>query len=180
MSKEQTLEKINADILAGDFGKARDRLLGLIATYPDDLSLRRNLGDIYGELRYPAMAGRYWYLEANRTPEMQRACEAFERACGQDPLQILLALKFRGDLQSVQDSYARTTLLALRERVKQKHGYEIDLRKRGLAKYRLSAFNQAQSGRRGKILLGGCVILALGGIFLMVAGIISILHQLIR
>lgn len=38
--------KVDSDMAAGNLGKARDRLHGLILTHPDDLTLRRELGDI--------------------------------------------------------------------------------------------------------------------------------------
>jgi hypothetical protein len=47
MSIETTLQNVELDIAAGNYDKARDRLLGLISTYPNELSLRRKLGDIY-------------------------------------------------------------------------------------------------------------------------------------
>ena len=34
MSKDRTLERIESEIVAGDLGKARDRLHGLMRTYP--------------------------------------------------------------------------------------------------------------------------------------------------
>lgn len=39
MSLEETLKKVGRDIASGDYGKARDRLHGLIATYPNNLAL---------------------------------------------------------------------------------------------------------------------------------------------
>ncbi|TDL83396.1 DNA helicase [Peribacillus frigoritolerans] len=98
-----TLLKIEEDIKKNDLGKARDRLHGLIATYPDELELRRKLGDIYYELKYPSMAGRYWYLEKNKTPEMQHACIEFEKSMGNNPFQIVRALKFKGDKEILKN-----------------------------------------------------------------------------
>jgi len=95
--KEKTLIKIEKDIENHDLGKARDRLHGLIQAYPEDLSLRKKLGDIYFKLQYPTMAGRYWYLEENKTPEMLQACQRFEKSMGNSPNEIVRALKFKGD-----------------------------------------------------------------------------------
>ncbi|MGG4489830.1 DUF6584 family protein [Metabacillus idriensis] len=89
--------KIEEDIKKNDLGKARDRLHGLISTYPNELGLRRKLGDIYFTLKYPSMAGRYWYLEKNKTPEMIKACIQFEKTMGNDTFLIARALKFKGD-----------------------------------------------------------------------------------
>ncbi|MCI0765026.1 DUF6584 family protein [Bacillus sp. TL12] len=95
--KEKTLIRIEKDIENHDLGKARDRLHGLIQAYPEDLSLRKKLGDIYFRLQYPTMAGRYWYLEENKTPEMLQACQQFEKSMGNSPNEIVRALKFKGD-----------------------------------------------------------------------------------
>ncbi|MGW6302740.1 DUF6584 family protein [Peribacillus butanolivorans] len=93
----KTIKKIEEDIDKNDLGKARDRLHGLISTYPNELELRRKLGDIYFALEYPSMAGRYWYLEKNKTSEMVKAYILFEKSLGNDPFKIARALKFKGD-----------------------------------------------------------------------------------
>jgi hypothetical protein len=47
------------------------------------------------------MAGRYWYLEENRTEEMEQAVEAFEKSCNRSPFMIWHCLKFRGNLENL-------------------------------------------------------------------------------
>lgn len=106
MPIEQTLAHIEQDITAENYSKARDRLLGLVSTYPDDLSLRRKLGDVYWKVQNPVQAGRYWYLEAEKSPEMVQACREFERSRENDPLKILLGLRFKGDVAAIEDDYA--------------------------------------------------------------------------
>lgn len=94
---KKTLKKIEEDIENNNFGKARDRLHGLISTYPNELYLRKQLGDIYYKLQYPEMAGRYWYLEEHKTDIMHESCLLFEKSMGNDPYHISRALKFKGD-----------------------------------------------------------------------------------
>jgi hypothetical protein len=132
---QETLEKVAQEIAAGDLGKARDRLHGLLATYPGDLALRRRLGEVYWALQQPAMAGRYWYLEEKKSFDMGAACRAFERHCGHDPLQMLLALKYKGDLGSIRDTFAGGALLELQGQVEERCGYRVDPSRRGAAKY---------------------------------------------
>ena len=170
--KQETLRRIEREIEAGDWGKARDRLHGLLVTYPDDLTLRRRLGEVYGQLHYPAMAGRYWYLEEDRTPEMDRACAAFERACGHDAAQILMALKFNGDVTALGDTYAGRTLLALQERVRQERGYQILFGRRGAERYQYT--ERARAG--GRWLLIGCLAAGLVAAALMVAGLVAVIQ----
>lgn len=97
MTKDSTLEQIEIEVKTGELGKARDRLHGLIATYPDDLTLRARLAQVYWTLQYPEMAGRYWLFEAGETDEIRMAQAAFEKRYGRDPLLMLQAIKFRGN-----------------------------------------------------------------------------------
>jgi len=95
----KALKRIEEDIKNDDLGKARDRLHGLISTFPNELEFRKKLGDIYFELKYPAMAGRYWYLEKNKPPVMVHACIEFENSMGNDINNIARALKYKGDIE---------------------------------------------------------------------------------
>ena len=170
--KQETLRRIEREIDAGDWGKARVRLHGLLVTYPNDLALRRRLGEVYWQLHYPAMAGRYWYLKEDRTLEMDQACAAFERACGQDAAQILMALRFSGDVTALGDTYAGRTLLALQARVREERGYQIEFGRRGAERYRYT--ERAQAG--GRWLLIGCLAAGLVAAALMVAGLVAVIQ----
>lgn len=119
MSIEETLRKVEADSASGDLGRARDRLHGLISTYADDLSLRARLGAVYWRLGYPAMAGLYWYLEEERSPDMEVACRAFERRHGNSAVGMLAALKYRGDVEALRATCAGRTLLDLQQRARE-------------------------------------------------------------
>ncbi|MDF2613806.1 MAG: hypothetical protein K0S71_1592 [Clostridia bacterium] len=113
MPLQDTLKKAKYDIENGNLGIARDRVNSLIYSYPNELSLRKMLGDIYWELRYPAMAGRFWYLEEHKTQNMISACKIFEKECGNHPYLILKSIKFRGNLKNINNNYAREVLITL-------------------------------------------------------------------
>ena len=115
----KTIKKIEEDIEKNDLGKARDRLHGLISTYPNELELRRKLGDIYFSLKYLSMAGRYWYLEKNKTPEMVDACIQFEKSMGNDPKRIARALKFKGDNGIVENLQLSLVISPIQNKVKE-------------------------------------------------------------
>ena len=172
MPLEQTLARIETEIASGDCGKARDRLHGLVASYPDDLSLRRRLGDVYWKLQYPAMAGRYWYLEEETSPSMDVAREAFERSRGRDPLKLLLALRFRGDLEAIRGAYAGQRLLTLHEEAKARHRHYVDFREQGPKRYREALIE----GPPKTVLLIGCVLGVLIAVVLMIAGAIYVVE----
>ncbi len=104
MPLEETLAKVRREIESGDLGKARDRLHGLITTYPADLRLRSELGRVYWLLREHAMAGRYWYLDPETTPDMEQARGAFEVDRGDDARLMFNAIRFRCGLDRVDPS----------------------------------------------------------------------------
>ncbi|MEB2282450.1 DNA helicase [Lysinibacillus xylanilyticus] len=121
----KTLERIEEDINNDDLGKARDRLHGLIVTFPNELKLRKKLGDIYFELKYPAMVGRYWYLENNKTPEMVHACIEFENSMGNDIENIARSLKYKGDIELLKGLDLDPALFSIKK-VKEKLVEEPD------------------------------------------------------
>jgi hypothetical protein len=121
MSKESTIKRIEADIAAGDLGKARDRLNGLIRAYPEDIGLRSRLAEIYSKLQYPHMAGCYWYLEENQTDEMREAVAVFTKRCGNDPWVMWSWIKFRGNPDAVSP-YVKQRLQELIKGCEKKHG----------------------------------------------------------
>ena len=113
MALAETLRRVDDEIASGDLGKARDRLLGLLRTYPANLYVRDRLGDVYWRLQYPELAGRYWYLFERVTPEMEQACAAFERKFASHPRPMLREIGYRGGLAALGGSYAEQCLLDL-------------------------------------------------------------------
>ena len=151
MSRETTLARVERDRARGDLGRARDRLHGLIQTYPNDLDLRRRLAEVYSSLRFPAMAGRYWYLAEAKTELMADACRAFGKGFHNDPFGMWCALKFRGDINQLDCAYAREQLRALQARCRKSHHSCPDFSPKGLEKRR--------ARRRGEGLLSGVATL---------------------
>ena len=113
MSKATTFKRVDAEIAAGDLGKARDRLEGLLVTYPADLEIRRRLGEIYLALQYPDRAGKYLYLEDDERAEVLRAKDAFERRNHRNAQLMLSDLAYRGGLEAIAGTYAESVLRGL-------------------------------------------------------------------
>ena len=155
--KTQRSKKTHEDISRGNLGKARDRLHGLISTYPNDLKLRALFAEVYSRLQFPQMAGRYWYLQEKKTDAMEAACAEFESSCGNDPLQMLCALKFRGNVGELESEFARQTLLALRKLCKRKYDRYPEFGLKGGERW--------QPGLRGRVtdrvMLVGCATILL-------------------
>ncbi|EJR59769.1 DUF6584 family protein [Bacillus toyonensis] len=121
---KKTLKRIEEDIENNNLGKARERLHGLIFTYPNELHLRKQIGDIYYKLQYPEMAGRYWYLEEHKTDIMHESCLLFEKSMGNDPYHIARALKFKGDSSKIKKLYKEQPLSPIQKKVAEELVYE--------------------------------------------------------
>jgi len=165
MSVQTTLTKVELDIASGNLGEARDRLHGLVSSYPYDLSLRSRLAEVYWRLQYPAMAGRYWYLKEDKSSEMVAACRQFERSCGGDPLIMLQALRFRGDIDPIRETYAGRLLLDLRDRAKRERGVVFRFNKSGRDRYGVVPARTALQVVGGLLVLGTLAALVAIGIF---------------
>lgn len=113
--KDRTLERIRAEMDSGDLYKARDRLHGLLVTYPNDLEIRRLLGEVYWQLKYPAMAGRYWYLLESDDARYVEAKDAFARMHGGSEGAMFRAVKFRGDIEALGSAPLRDHLRNLQQ-----------------------------------------------------------------
>jgi len=110
---DATLQRAERDAGRGDLGKARDRLEGLLSTYPAELEIRRRLGAVYWELGYPERAGRHWYLLPDEDGHMEQAKAAFRARYGSDLRLMLAHLGYRGGLDAVRGTHAEQVLLRL-------------------------------------------------------------------
>ncbi|CAH0294920.1 hypothetical protein SRABI133_04366 [Peribacillus simplex] len=71
------------------------------------------------------MAGRYWYLEKNKTPEMIEACIQFEKSMGNDPIGIARVLKFKGNSEII-NRLQNQAISPIQNKVKEKLTEEPD------------------------------------------------------
>ncbi len=65
------------------------------------------------------MAGRYWYLEEHKTPEMIEACSQFEKSMGNNVNHIARALKFKGDNETIKRLCSEHIVSSLQVKVKE-------------------------------------------------------------
>ncbi|RKT72862.1 hypothetical protein DFJ66_6186 [Saccharothrix variisporea] len=111
MPVELTLRKAAEELERGDLAsvlKARQRLVGLVTTYPDRLDLRERLAAVYRVLGDAAQAGRWSYLSEHR---VEAEVAAFERAY-RTPQARLAALNWVSGEHTTET--ARVRLAALR------------------------------------------------------------------
>ncbi|MGV9312228.1 DUF6584 family protein [Streptomyces sp. NPDC003691] len=110
MPLEATLARVDADLAAGRIPVARQRLRGLVSSFPADLTLRSRLAEVYRLYGEPAEAGRWTYLAEDRDADETAAFE--ERY--DTPLRRMRALGWRGEESAAASEFAREQLAAVR------------------------------------------------------------------
>ncbi|WP_461121660.1 DUF6584 family protein [Saccharothrix stipae] len=112
MPVELTLRRAAEEVERGDLAsvlRARQRLVGLVTSYPDRLDLRDRLASVYRLLGDAVQAGRWSYLSEVRD---EAELAAFERAY-RTPLSRLEAMNWAGAEAGAATRTARERLAAL-------------------------------------------------------------------
>ncbi|PWN62193.1 DUF6584 family protein [Chryseobacterium oncorhynchi] len=97
------LYKIEQDIKEGRKKKACDRLRNMINQFPNDLSLRKKLGQIYFEAGFLDEAGKFWILSTPENNEMENAVEIYRQSLSNSGNAILKDIVFRGDKELLDE-----------------------------------------------------------------------------
>ncbi|MFJ4337790.1 DUF6584 family protein [Streptomyces sp. NPDC088915] len=110
MSLSNTLARVDADLAAGRVPVARQRLRGLVSSFPWDLTLRRRLAEVYRLYGDAAEAGRWMYLEEDRREDETAAFEARYGSAARR----MKALAWRGPEALAATAFAEGRLAAVR------------------------------------------------------------------
>lgn len=108
------MHRIEQDLKDGSKKKACDRLRNMINQFPDDLSLRRKLGQIYFEAGFLDEAGKFWILSKPENNEMENALEIYRKSLSNSGNAILKDIVFRGD-KKLLDEYALKVITELEQ-----------------------------------------------------------------
>ncbi|MEV7232537.1 DUF6584 family protein [Streptomyces sp. NPDC051020] len=122
MALKKTLERVDADLAAGRIPMARQRLRGLISSYPHHPGLRRRLAAVYRLYDDPAEAGRWTYLEEHRLPG---EVTAFEERYS-NPVRRMRALAWQGPESAADSPFAEQQLAAVRTAASKALGHAVD------------------------------------------------------
>ncbi|MFB7587395.1 DUF6584 family protein [Streptomyces sp. NPDC056169] len=122
MSLSNTLARVDADLAAGRVPMARQRLRGLVSSFPYDLTLRRRLAEVYRLYGDAAEAGRWMYLEVDRDAD---ETAAFEERYG-SPGWRMKALAWRGPEALAGTAFAEERLVAVRTACAEELGHPVD------------------------------------------------------
>ncbi|MEU0669391.1 DUF6584 family protein [Streptomyces lavendulocolor] len=174
MSLRETLARVDADLAAGRVPVARQRLRGLVSSFPYDLTLRRRLAEVYRLYGDAAEAGRWMYLEEDRSAA---ETAAFEQRYG-SPAWRMKALAWRGPEAMAATPFAERQLVAVRTACAGELGHPVDwddpasYRDGPEEKYEEVPFRPWTVG--GVLAGGGCLVGALAFIAVWVNGVVAL------
>ncbi|MER5397944.1 DUF6584 family protein [Streptomyces sp. NPDC002599] len=122
MPLRDTLARVDADLAAGRIPVARQRLRGLVSSFPNDLTLRRRLAETYRLYGEAAEAGRWMYLEPDRDTAETSAFESRYAT----PERRMRALAWSGSESLAGTAFARGQLEAVRVACSDAVGQPVD------------------------------------------------------
>ncbi|MFF4536933.1 DUF6584 family protein [Streptomyces aureus] len=166
MPLSETLARVDADLAAGRVPAARQRLRGLVSSFPNDLALRRRLGEIYRLYGESAQAGRWLYLEPDRDVAETSAFEARYA----DAAERMRALAWRGSESLAETPFAKEQLEAVRVACSDALGHDVDWGTSSPAPE-----PDDRTGRLADTLTGlGCLVVAVVIVAIWVNGLVAL------
>ncbi|KUN81479.1 hypothetical protein AQJ66_24070 [Streptomyces bungoensis] len=169
----ETLARADADLAAGRVPAARQRLRGLISSFPHDLTLRRRLAEVYRLYGDAAEAGRWMYLEEDRDAD---ETAAFEARYG-SPGWRMKALAWHGPEANAATAFAQGQLAAVRTACAEELGRPVHWD--DPASYRDASQGECEAPSEpwtvGGVLAGfGCLVAALMFFAIWVRGLVAL------
>ncbi|MEU5718927.1 DUF6584 family protein [Streptomyces sp. NPDC020403] len=173
MPLRETLARVDADLAVGRVPVARQRLRGLVSSFPYDLTLRRRLAEVYRLYGDAAEAGRWMYLEEDRDAD---ETAAFEARYG-SPGVRMRALTWRGAEAMAATAFAEGQLAAVRTTCAEELGHPVDWD--DPASYRDDSEQKCEAPSApwtaGGVLAGaGCLVGALAFLAIWVNGVVAL------
>ncbi|MFP3598369.1 DUF6584 family protein [Chryseobacterium sp. SIMBA_029] len=150
--------RIEQDLKAGRKKKASDRLRNLINEFPDDISLREKLGQIYYNSGFKDEAGKFWILSEPKNQEMKEAVEIYRNSLSNSGSTILKDIVFRGDKNKLTD-YSKKVLEDLESDSFKKTKYIPDFNRKQREKGIYQESKDSLSSKIGMYFLGAIIIL---------------------
>lgn len=152
MPLRDTLARVDEDLAAGRVPAARQRLRGLVSSFPRDPAPRRRLAEVYRLYGEPAQAGRWMYLEEDRDPAETAAFEARYRT----PAERRAALGWTGPDSLAPTDFAREQLAALPAASPE------------------AVESSVAADAKGSLAALGCLVLAIAFLAIWVIGVIAL------
>ncbi|SDO78880.1 hypothetical protein SAMN05660199_02611 [Klenkia soli] len=164
MPADQTLARARAELAAGDTARARQRLRGLVSSYPHRLGIRAELAAAYRAEGDVAQAGRWSFLCHDRD---EAEAEAFLRATT-GPVPRMRAMRWAGP-EDAAGRWAQERLVELRTTAEIATGGQVT--------WRADRPRPAGPSRMASLLgTAGCFVLAVVLVALVVIGVVTVVR----
>ncbi|MEU1411903.1 DUF6584 family protein [Streptomyces sp. NPDC005731] len=173
MPLRETLARVDADLAAGRVPVARQRLRGLVSSFPYDLTLRRRLAEVYRLYGDAAEAGRWMYLEEDRSAD---ETAAFAVRYG-SPAWRMKALAWHGPESMAATAFAEGQLAAVRTACAEQLGRSVDWEDPASYRDGLEEEHEAPSepwSVSGALAGLGCLLGALAFLAIWVNGVVAL------
>ncbi|MFC8175799.1 DUF6584 family protein [Streptomyces sp. NPDC057325] len=173
MTLSNTLARVDADLAAGRVPVARQRLRGLVSSFPCDLTLRRRLAEVYRLYGDAAEAGRWMYLEEDRREDETVAFQERYRSPGRR----MKALGWRGPEALAATAFAEGQLAAVRGARAGELERPVDWDRPDSYEERAGETWRPEGRNRslaGVLVGGGCVVGVLLNLAIWVVGLVTI------
>ncbi|MFI1442133.1 DUF6584 family protein [Streptomyces fructofermentans] len=173
MPLRETLAQVDADLAAGRVPVARQRLRGLVSSFPYNLTLRRRLAEVYRLYGDAAEAGRWMYLEEDRNAD---ETAAFEARYG-SPGWRMKALAWRGPEAMAATAFAEGQLVVVRTACAETLGHPVDWDDPASYRHGLEEEYEtpSESWSVSGVLAGvGCLVGALAFLAIWVNGVVAL------
>jgi len=160
---ENMFYRIEQDIKEGRKKKACDRLRNMINQFPDDISLREKLAQIYYDSGFKDEAGKYWILSEPQNFEMKEAVEIYRKSFSNSGNAILKDVVFRGNKTQLSD-FAKNILKELEADSLKKTKRIPDFKPKNREKGNYTEFKNSFFSNIGfYLLIGGIILLPILG-----------------
>jgi hypothetical protein len=166
MPLRETLSRVDADLTEGRIPVARQRLRGLVSSFPNDLTLRRRLAEVYRLYGESAEAGRWNYLEEDRDAAETSAFEAKYATASRR----MRALAWSGPESLASSTFAAERLAAVRAACTEESGHPVTWET-------VPTGREEEGARRGFVgfLAGaGCLLAVLAFLAIWVNGLVTL------
>ena len=174
---EENLADIKQRIAEEKLDTACVQLHGLIFLFPREVFLRPMLAEIYWKLGDAVMAGRFWYLVENKTPEIEAVCREFEEHYENDLLKIfyLLIEDFKNEKENVIGTAAEKPLRELQEKA---HQQKVGVRHPPMDFFAEPPIFDEKKERETEWFVRGCMLAIVIVLILAIVGFFSIVQLL--
>ncbi len=170
--------RIDEDLKAGRKKKACDRLRNLINEFPDDISLREKLGQIYYDSGFKDEAGKFWILSELQNFDMKEAVDIYRNSLSNSGNAILKDIVFRGDKNQLSE-YLKNILSELESDSFRKTKHIPEFKRKDREKGNYTESKDTFLSTIGLYLfIGGLILLPVLG-FVKLCELIKILFEII-